>query len=138
MTTQELWIRAALLAVFAVVTGPSGAQAQCRQGQKSPTQFPRGLQQQSVLLQQLQQLQQQTLVQTALQRQVQQNNVLIDLLNKQQSGATNPQLQTAIQAALQQTALLLTSLAQQNVVPNPSAWQSGLQQQVSLLAGLSQ
>jgi hypothetical protein len=43
-------------------------------------------------LQQLQQLQQQTLVQTALQRQVQQNNVLIDLLNKQQSGATNPQL----------------------------------------------
>jgi hypothetical protein len=132
-------VRLVLLVGFALVIGQSESQAQCRQGQKSPAQFQRGLQQQNLVLQQqLQQLQQQTLLQTALQRQVQQNNLLIGFLARSQTSALSSPLQAAVQTALLQSELLLTALAQQNAGGNQTPLQSSLQQQVSLLSGISQ
>src|SRR5579862_8289681 len=135
--------RVVLAAVASVALAPTQLHAQCasgRQGKMSTGQLQRNqMQQYQMFQQQLVQLQQRTMLQTALQRQAQQNSLLLTLLNQQgNTTLTSQQLQTALQSALQQTQLLLTVLSQQNASGNASVLPSALQQQYATLSSLSQ
>ncbi|HWY86617.1 MAG TPA: hypothetical protein VNX28_07830 [Gemmataceae bacterium] len=143
---------AAMLAALALVAAPDDSRAQCtngRQGQKNVLLQQRGLQPQNALLQQLQQLQQLSLLQSALQRQTQQNSLLIALYTKQQNALTTPalattvaldsqQFQIAVQTAMQQTQLALSLLRQQYAMDAQNVLQNSLQSQLSLLTSISQ